>query len=161
MSVDTTAFDAAMARQKAEARKAWSGSGEAATETVWFGLREKVGVTEFLGYEAEDAEGVVAAIVADGAEVSSIAAGQKGAIILNQTPFYGESGGQVGDTGVMVGEGVRFRVTETQKKLGDLLRAPWRGRGGDARRRRAAGAVRGSPPPRRDPRQPFGHAPAA
>ncbi len=121
MSVDTTAFDAAMARQKAEARKAWSGSGEAATETVWFGLREKVGASEFLGYEAEQAEGVVAAIVADGAEVSSLGQGQKGAIILNQTPFYGESGGQVGDTGIMVGEGVRVRITDTQKKLGDLF----------------------------------------
>jgi alanyl-tRNA synthetase len=121
MSVDTSAFDAAMARQKAEARKAWSGSGEAATETVWFGLREKVGATEFLGYEAEEAEGVVAAIVAEGAEVSTLGQGQKGAIILNQTPFYGESGGQVGDTGVMTGEGVRFRVTDTQKKLGDLF----------------------------------------
>ncbi len=121
MSVDTAAFDAAMARQKAEARKAWSGSGEAATETVWFGLREKVGATEFLGYEAEQAEGVVAAIVADGAEVASLATGQKGAIILNQTPFYGESGGQVGDTGLMTGEGVRFRVIDTQKKLGDLF----------------------------------------
>ncbi len=121
MSVDTSAFDAAMARQKAEARKAWSGSGEAATETVWFGLREKVGATEFLGYEAEEAEGVVAALVADGAEVTALGQGQKGAIILNQTPFYGESGGQVGDTGVMTGEGVRVRITETQKKLGDLF----------------------------------------
>jgi alanyl-tRNA synthetase len=121
MRVDTSAFDSAMARQKAEARKAWSGSGEAATETVWFGLKEKAGATEFLGYETEEAEGVVAAIVADGAEAPSLARGQKGAVILNQTPFYGESGGQAGDTGVMTGEGLRFRVTETQKKLGDLF----------------------------------------
>jgi alanyl-tRNA synthetase len=121
MSVDTAGFDAAMQRQKAEARKAWSGSGEAATETVWFALKEKAGATEFLGYETEAAEGVVAAIVAEGAEAQALAAGQRGAVILNQTPFYGESGGQVGDTGLMVGEGVRFRVEDTQKKLGDLF----------------------------------------
>jgi len=121
MGVDTAAFDTAMARQKAEARKAWSGTGEAATEAVWFALKDRIGPTEFLGYEAEEAEGIVAAIIADGAEASELAEGRAGAIILNQTPFYGESGGQVGDTGVMMGEGVRFRVTDTQKKLGDLF----------------------------------------
>ncbi len=121
MSVDTTAFDSAMARQKAEARKAWTGSGEAATETVWFSLKEKAGATEFLGYETEQAEGVVMALIADGVEVSSLAAGQKGAVIVNQTPFYGESGGQVGDSGLILGEAMRFRVTDTQKKLGDLF----------------------------------------
>jgi alanyl-tRNA synthetase len=121
MTVDTATFDSAMARQKAEARKAWSGSGEAATETVWFGIKDKTGATEFLGYDTEQAEGVVAAIIADGGEVNSLATGAKGAVILNQTPFYGESGGQAGDTGVMIGDGVRFRVTETQKKLGDLF----------------------------------------
>jgi alanyl-tRNA synthetase len=121
MSVDTATFDAAMARQKAEARKAWAGSGEAATETVWFALKEKAGATEFLGYETEEAEGVVAAVVTDGAEAAELRAGQSGAIIVNQTPFYGESGGQVGDAGVIAGEGFRFRVTDTQKKLGDLF----------------------------------------
>jgi alanyl-tRNA synthetase len=121
MGVDTAAFDAAMARQRAEARKAWAGSGEAATETLWFALREKAGATEFLGYDAEQAEGVVAALVADGAEAAELAAGRKGAVIVNQTPFYGESGGQVGDSGLITGEGVRFRVTDTQKKLGDLF----------------------------------------
>jgi alanyl-tRNA synthetase len=121
MTVDTDSFNSAMARQKAEARKAWSGSGEAATETIWFGLKEKTGATEFLGYETETAEGVVLAIVANGAEVSSLSKGAKGSIIVNQTPFYGESGGQAGDAGVMVADGVRFRVTETQKKLGDLF----------------------------------------
>jgi alanyl-tRNA synthetase len=121
MTVDTDSFNSAMARQKAEARKAWSGSGEAATETIWFGLKEKTGATEFLGYETEAAEGVVLAIVANGAEASSLSQGSKGSIIVNQTPFYGESGGQAGDAGVMVADGVRFRVTETQKKLGDLF----------------------------------------
>jgi alanyl-tRNA synthetase len=121
MTVDTAAFDTAMARQKAEARKAWAGSGEAATETVWFGIKDKVGATEFLGYETEEAEGVVAALVADGQECVLLSKGQKGALIVNQTPFYGESGGQVGDEGVIVGEGFRFRVTDTQKKLSDLF----------------------------------------
>jgi alanyl-tRNA synthetase len=121
MSVDTDAFSAAMAKQKAEARKAWSGSGEAATETVWFGIKDRAGATEFLGYETEEAEGVIAALVADGAEAASLSPGARGSIIVNQTPFYGESGGQAGDTGLITGEGFRFRVTETQKKLGDLV----------------------------------------
>jgi alanyl-tRNA synthetase len=121
MSVDTDAFSAAMAKQKAEARKAWSGSGEAATETVWFGIKDRAGATEFLGYETEEAEGVIAALVADGAEAALLSAGARGSLIVNQTPFYGESGGQAGDTGLITGEGFRFRVTETQKKLGDLV----------------------------------------
>jgi alanyl-tRNA synthetase len=121
MSVDTVAFDTAMARQKADARKAWSGSGEAATETVWFGVKEKAGATEFLGYDTEEAEGVVAAIVSAGVEVAALVKDSTGSIIVNQTPFYGESGGQSGDTGLVLGDGVRFRVTETHKKLGDLL----------------------------------------
>ncbi|MFG1313722.1 alanine--tRNA ligase [Xanthobacter autotrophicus] len=122
ISVDTTAFDAAMARQKAEARASWAGSGEAATDTLWFSVRDEVGVTEFLGYETEKAEGVVAALVRDGAVVDSLAAGDKGLVILNQTPFYAESGGQVGDVGRLSGEGgVVAQVVATQKKLGDLF----------------------------------------
>jgi alanyl-tRNA synthetase len=121
IGVDTGSFNAAMERQRQTARASWTGSGDAATETVWFGLREKAGATEFLGYETESAEGVVAALLRDGQEVDALQAGETGAVILNQTPFYGESGGQVGDTGVMIGEGVRFRVTDTQKKAGDLL----------------------------------------
>ena len=89
--------------------------------TIWFPLREKLGATEFLGYETESAEGVVAALVKDGKEADSLKAGESGAIVLNQTPFYAESGGQVGDTGVLTGEGVKFRVTDTQKKAGDLF----------------------------------------
>src|SRR4051812_21370563 len=121
ISVDTDAFNVAMEKQKEKARASWAGSGEAATETIWYPLRERAGATEFLGYETERAEGVVAALVRDGKEVDTLKAGESGAVLLNQTPFYGESGGQVGDTGVMVGDGVRFNVTETQKKAGDLF----------------------------------------
>ncbi len=121
IGVDTDAFAAAMERQREKARANWSGSGEAATETVWFGLREKVGATEFLGYDTERAEGVVAALVKGGAEVDRLSAGQEGLLVLNQTPFYGESGGQVGDTGVMSAPGIRVVVRNTQKKLGDLF----------------------------------------
>ena len=121
IGVDRAGFDAAMARQKAEARAAWAGSGEAATETVWFELREKVGATEFLGYDTEAAEGVVTALLKGGAPVSELKAGDEGQVIVNQTPFYGESGGQVGDTGAMFTKtGTEFAVEDTQKKLGDM-----------------------------------------
>src|SRR5262249_38305121 len=119
--VDLAAFNAAMQREREKARASWAGSGEAATETVWFALRERVGPTEFLGYETETAEGVIAALVRDGKEVATLAKGEAGSVVLNQTPFYGESGGQVGDTGVMTGDGVRFRVTDTQKRAGDVF----------------------------------------
>jgi alanyl-tRNA synthetase len=118
--VDTSGFETAMERQRSEARKAWVGSGELATETVWFALKEKTGATDFLGYETERAEGLVAALLKDAGEVQSLKAGERGCVILNQTPFYGESGGQVGDTGYMLARGVRFRVGDTQKKLGNL-----------------------------------------
>src|SRR6202046_4756591 len=121
LSVDTEAFNAAMERQRADARRAWSGSGEAATETIWYGLKERVGATEFLGYETETAEGVISAIVKDGVEVESLQAGERGSLILNQTPFYGESGGQVGDVGEITASGFRGEVTDTRKKLGDLV----------------------------------------
>jgi alanyl-tRNA synthetase len=121
ISVDQASFTDAMDRQREKARAAWAGSGDTASEAVWFPLREKLGATEFLGYETETAEGVVGALVKDGATVEQLKTGESGAIVLNQTPFYGESGGQVGDTGVMTGEGVTFRVTDTQKKAGDLF----------------------------------------
>ncbi len=121
IGVDTASFERAMDEQRTKARASWAGSGEAATETVWFGLRDKVGATEFLGFETENAEGVVAALVRDGQEMTALKQGETGAVILNQTPFYGESGGQVGDTGVMELDGVRFRVTGTQKKAGDVF----------------------------------------
>ncbi len=121
ISVDLASFDDAMQRQRETARASWAGSGEAAQETVWFGLRDKVGPTEFLGYEAESAEGVVAALVKDGQQVPELKKGESGAVVVNQTPFYGESGGQVGDSGEMRREGVRAAVTDTQKKAGDVF----------------------------------------
>ncbi len=120
-SVDTDGFDAAMERQRAAARKAWAGSGEAATESLWFELRERLGATEFLGYDAEEAEGQIVALVVDGKEVETAEAGQEVMLVTNQTPFYGESGGQQGDHGaVFSGEGGEMEVHDTQKKLGDL-----------------------------------------
>ena len=121
ISVDQTSFTDAMERQRTKARAAWAGSGDTASEAIWFPLHEKLGATEFLGYETETAEGVVGALVKDGAAVDQLKTGESGAIVLNQTPFYAESGGQVGDTGMMIGEGARFRVTDTQKKAGDLF----------------------------------------
>jgi alanyl-tRNA synthetase len=121
ISVDTDGFAAAMERQREKARAAWAGSGDSATEAVWFALREKVGATEFLGYETERAEGVVGALVRDGKEVAALAVGESGAVILNQTPFYAESGGQVGDTGSMSADGVLLRITDTHKKAADVL----------------------------------------
>jgi alanyl-tRNA synthetase len=121
ISVDTDAFNAAMERQREKARASWTGSGELTTEAFWFGLREKLGATEFLGYDTENAEGVVTALVRDGQEVAELRAGESGAVVLNQTPFYGESGGQVGDTGTLSADGLLARVTDTQKKAGDVL----------------------------------------
>jgi alanyl-tRNA synthetase len=121
VGVDLDAFNAAMDRQRAKARASWQGSGEAATETIWFTLREQHGATEFLGYDTECAEGVVAAVVRESAEVAVLNEGESGAVMLNQTPFYAESGGQVGDTGTMYADGVRFRVTDTQKRAGDVF----------------------------------------
>ncbi|BCJ91589.1 alanine--tRNA ligase [Terrihabitans soli] len=114
--VDTAGFETAMDKQRTEARKNWAGSGEAATETVWFSVRDKAGATEFLGYDTEVAEGVVTAVVKDGKEVPSLKAGESGFVVLNQTPFYAESGGQQGDRGEMTGAGIALTVTDTQKR---------------------------------------------
>ena len=120
--VDNEGFNAAMARQRAEARKAWAGSGEAATERVWFELREKCGASEFLGYQTTVAEGQVQAILIDGKPVARADAGAKVAVVVNQTPFYGESGGQMGDSGVIFApDGLELAVSDTERKAGDLI----------------------------------------
>ena len=121
IGVDLDGFNAAMAKQKETARAAWAGSGESATDTVWYALRERVGATEFLGYASEAAEGVVTAIVRDGREVDQLSAGESGLVVMNQTPFYGESGGQVGDTGTLGAANAKARVTDTERKLGDIF----------------------------------------
>lgn len=121
-SVDLAGFEAAMQEQRTRARAAWAGSGDAATEQVWFETKEKLGATEFLGYSTESAEGEILALILNGVRVQTAAAGTDVAVVLNQTPFYGESGGQVGDTGVISGpDGLVITVTDTQKKLGDLF----------------------------------------
>jgi alanyl-tRNA synthetase len=120
--VEIAGFDAAMDKQRAEARKSWVGSGEAATGAAWFALREELGPTEFLGYETESAEGVVLGILRGGERVTAADAGDEVAIIVNQTPFYGESGGQLGDTGVMFSAtGGEVTVRDTIKEAGDLV----------------------------------------
>jgi alanyl-tRNA synthetase len=118
--VDTEGFDAAMAEQKAKARAAWAGSGEAADATVWFDIAEDKGTTEFLGYDTEQAEGQITALVADGARVDTVDSGSV-QIVVNQTPFYAEAGGQVGDTGVIRTETGRARVTDTKKVAGVFI----------------------------------------
>ena len=120
IGVDIASFTDSMEQQRKKARAAWSGSGDTASENIWFPLREKLGATEFLGYDTEAAEGVVTALVKDGKEVAALNKGDIGAVVMNQTPFYAESGGQVGDTGTMSGEGAQVRVSDTQKKVGDL-----------------------------------------
>ena len=121
ITVDTKVFDAAMEKQREDARQAWKGTGEAKTDAIWFELRERVGATDFLGYDTEKAEGVIKAIVQDGKEVSELQAGARASLILNQTPFYGESGGQTGDHGVIRAGAAVFRVTDTQKRVGDVF----------------------------------------
>ncbi|MGE0667921.1 MAG: alanine--tRNA ligase [Sphingomonadales bacterium] len=120
LTVEQQGFDDAMARQRAEARKAWAGSGETATESLWFEIREQHGATEFLGYDATDAEGKIVAIVRDGVPVDVAEPGQLVSIVTNQTPFYGESGGQMGDTGSLAAETGTVEVTDTRKMLGAL-----------------------------------------
>ncbi len=122
MRVDTAGFDREMEAAKERSRASWIGSGEAATEQLWFELRDKLGGTEFLGYDTDMAEGRIAAIVADGKQVQRIEAGAKASLVLNQTPFYGESGGQMGDTGaIFSADGAEFAVEDTQKRAGELI----------------------------------------
>jgi alanyl-tRNA synthetase len=121
-TVDIDGFNAAMADQKTRARAAWAGSGEAATEGLWFELEQQLGHTEFLGYSTETAEATIAALVVDGQPTDEALVDQTVYLLLNQTPFYAESGGQVGDTGFITGpDDLRIRITDTQKKLGGLF----------------------------------------
>ena len=119
-SVDTEGFTAAMQRQREAARAAWKGSGETAVERVWFEVREQNGPTEFLGYTTDRGEGRIVALVRDGELVDEALPGQEVAVVVNQTPFYGESGGQIGDTGTIRSGDAVLQVTDTQKRLGDL-----------------------------------------
>ena len=116
ISVDTKGFDAAMEKQRAEARKNWAGSGDEGTEKVWFEVQEKVGSTEFLGYNTLRADGQVTALVKDGQMINTITGGEF-YLVANQTPFYGEMGGQVGDTGILQNKDTTIQVTDTKHKL--------------------------------------------
>ncbi len=118
--IDRAGFDAAMDQQKAMARAAWKGSGAKASDDVWFDIAERVGSTEFTGYTATEGEGQVVALVNDGVEVQSAVASDTVTVITNQTPFYGESGGQMGDAGIISGANMRGQVTDTAKPLGRL-----------------------------------------
>ena len=121
IAVDRAGFDAAMAEQKAKARAAWKGSGEKASDELWFDLVEEFGPTEFIGYSGHDGEGVIQAIVKGGERVQSAAAGDAVLVLTNQTPFYGESGGQVGDAGKLSSiKGLDADVHDTSKPLGKL-----------------------------------------
>jgi alanyl-tRNA synthetase len=120
IQVDVAGFETAMDEQRAKARAAWAGSGETADQAVWFDIRQRVGATEFLGYDTERAEGQIYAIVLDGKEVASLKSGQTGWVVVNQSPFYAESGGQLGDTGRFVGTGGEAAILDVQKRVGDL-----------------------------------------
>nr|WP_294850148.1 alanine--tRNA ligase [uncultured Sphingomonas sp.] len=121
IDVDRAGFDTAMAEQKAKARAAWKGSGDKASDELWFDLAEEVGSTEFIGYASTEGEGVVQAIIKDGARIDTANQGDTVTIVLNQTPFYGESGGQVGDAGKLTSlKGFEGIVEDTSKPLGKL-----------------------------------------
>ena len=121
MTVDKDGFDVAMEEQRTKARANWSGAGGAAEEVIWFDLKDKMGSTEFLGYSSEKAEGELLAIVKDGEVVGKASVGDEVALILNQTAFYAESGGQVGDRGVMNHDGVKIEISNVLKKVSDLF----------------------------------------
>ena len=118
LSVDTDGFNAAMAEQKAKARAAWVGTGQAADESIWFDVAEEHGVTEFLGYDTEVAEGQIVAVVTDGALTDKAGKGTAVELVLNQTPFYAESGGQIGDSGVLKTDAATVTISDVKKKAG-------------------------------------------
>jgi alanyl-tRNA synthetase len=121
IEVDVDGFNVELEKQRERSRAAWAGSGEAATEKVWFDLRQRLGATEFFGYSTEQAEGQIIALLKNGAEVKSAKQGDEIALIANQTPFYGEAGGQMGDTGTLATASATIEITDTQRKVGDLF----------------------------------------
>ena len=121
MSIDTEKFQSLMKESRELAKKNWKGSGDAVVEDIWFGIKDNLGATEFLGYESNQAEGVVLSLLSNNKEINELKENDEGMIIVNQTPFYGESGGQVGDTGEIIANNFKFEVTDVQKKLGDLF----------------------------------------
>ena len=121
LAVDHIKFKSLMQQSREIAKKNWKGSGDTSVDEIWFGIKDKLEPTEFLGYEANQAEGIVLSLIKDNKEVKSLNKGDEAMIILNQTPFYGESGGQIGDTGLIISADFKFKVEDVQKKLGDLF----------------------------------------
>ena len=121
LKIDNEKFHSLMKESKELAKKNWKGSGDSAIDDIWFGIKDKLGSTEFLGYETNQAEGVVIIIIKNNKEVEILNSGDEGMIIVNQTPFYGESGGQIGDKGEIISGEFKFEVSDVQKKLGDLF----------------------------------------
>ncbi len=121
LKIDNKKFDLLMKESRELAKKNWKGSGDSAVDDIWFGIKERLGATEFLGYETNQAEGVILSLLKDNNEVDQLNSGEEGMIIVNQTPFYGESGGQVGDKGEINFGEFKFEVSDVQKKLGDLF----------------------------------------
>ena len=121
LKVDHNKFDDLMKKSKELAKKNWKGSGDSSEEAIWFSIKDKIGPTEFLGYKSNQSEGVILNLLKDNKEVKKLSTNEKGIIITNQTPFYGESGGQLGDQGTIVSGNSVFEVEDTQKKLGDLF----------------------------------------
>jgi len=121
LKIDNQKFHTLMKESKELAKKNWKGSGDSAIDDIWFGVKDKLGSTEFLGYETNQAEGVIVSLLKDNKEVEVLNPGDEGMIIVNQTPFYGESGGQIGDKGEIISGEFKFEVSDVQKKLGDLF----------------------------------------
>ena len=118
VEVDLKGFDSAMTEQKAKARAAWSGSGEVADESIWFDIADEQGVTDFLGYDTESSEGLIAALIQDGVLVDTVSNGDSVMVVLNQTPFYAESGGQIADSGFLQVESGTIAISDVKKKAG-------------------------------------------
>ena len=121
LKIDNEKFHSLMKESRELAKKNWKGSGDSAVDDIWFGIKDKLGSTEFLGYETNQAEGVVLSLIKDNKETDVLNSGDEGIIVVNQTPFYGESGGQIGDKGEIVSGEFKFDVSDVQKKLGDLF----------------------------------------